>query len=170
MHSALKNWELPRISYYSFSLLILLFNSLLPLPSHPIFSLSLSLSLLFFFFYFPPLPPSPSQSPLAPFRSSAPQQYLSGGRSSPKRSGENFVGKFVNLNFRTYLTFLNWMPQALRMSESEIISHAGLDSAVFLRIYILGYSSLLLHPSHHLSLFSSNTLKSLSLSLSLLYK
>ncbi|KAG5013644.1 hypothetical protein JHK86_025905 [Glycine max] len=67
-----------------------------------------------------------------------PKWYLSGGRSSPKRSGENFVGKFVNLNFRTYLTFLNWMPQALRMSESEIISHAGLDSAVFLRIYILG--------------------------------
>ncbi|KAG4992257.1 hypothetical protein JHK87_025714 [Glycine soja] len=68
-----------------------------------------------------------------------PKWYLSGGRSSPKRNGENFVGKFVNLNFRTYLTFLNWMPQALRMSESEIISHAGLDSAVFLRIYILGF-------------------------------
>ena len=80
-----------------------------------------------------------------------PKWYLSGGRSSPKRSGENFVGKFVNLNFRTYLTFLNWMPQALRMSESEIISHAGLDSAVFLRIYILGYSSLLLHSSYLLS-------------------
>ncbi|KAG5007845.1 hypothetical protein JHK85_026387 [Glycine max] len=62
-----------------------------------------------------------------------PKWYLSGGRSSPKRSGENFVGKFVNLNFRTYLTFLNWMPQALRMSESEIISHAGLDSAVVVR-------------------------------------
>ncbi|RDX68327.1 CSC1-like protein, partial [Mucuna pruriens] len=66
-----------------------------------------------------------------------PKWYISGGRSTPRRSG-NFVGKFVNLNFRTYLTFLNWMPQALRMSESEIISHAGLDSAVFLRIYTLG--------------------------------
>ncbi|KAK7367034.1 hypothetical protein VNO80_09040 [Phaseolus coccineus] len=66
-----------------------------------------------------------------------PKWYLSGGRSSPRSSG-NFVGKFVNLNFRTYLTFLNWMPQALRMSESEIISHAGLDSAAFLRIYTLG--------------------------------
>ncbi|KAJ0053955.1 hypothetical protein Pint_03539 [Pistacia integerrima] len=43
-----------------------------------------------------------------------------------------------NLNFMTYLTFLNWMPQALKMSESQIISHAGLDSAVFLRIYTLG--------------------------------
>ncbi|KAL5178607.1 CSC1-like protein [Glycine soja] len=68
-----------------------------------------------------------------------PKWYISGDRSSPRRSGGNFVGKFVNLNFRTYLTFLNWMPQALRMSESEIISHAGLDSAAFLRIYTLGF-------------------------------
>ncbi|AES95620.1 putative calcium-dependent channel, 7TM region phosphate [Medicago truncatula] len=66
-----------------------------------------------------------------------PKWYISGGRSNP-RSSANFVGKFVNLNFKTYLTFLNWMPQALRMSETEIINHAGLDSAVFLRIYTLG--------------------------------
>lgn len=67
-----------------------------------------------------------------------PKWYISGGRTSPRNYG-NIVGKFVNLNFKTYLTFLNWMPQALKMSESEIIDHAGLDSAVFLRIYILGY-------------------------------
>ncbi|XP_048320085.2 CSC1-like protein At1g32090 [Ziziphus jujuba] len=66
-----------------------------------------------------------------------PKWYINGERASPRRS-TNFVGKFVNLNFKTYLTFLNWMPQAMRMSESEIINHAGLDSAVFLRIYILG--------------------------------
>ncbi|KAK3182922.1 hypothetical protein Dsin_030208 [Dipteronia sinensis] len=66
-----------------------------------------------------------------------PKWYINGTRSSPRRS-TNFVGKFVNLNFTTYLTFLNWMPKALRMTESEIINHAGLDSAVFLRIYILG--------------------------------
>eukprot|EP00268_Persea_americana_P033291 TRINITY_DN32985_c0_g1_i1.p1 TRINITY_DN32985_c0_g1~~TRINITY_DN32985_c0_g1_i1.p1 ORF type:complete len:418 (+),score=48.16 TRINITY_DN32985_c0_g1_i1:547-1800(+) len=66
-----------------------------------------------------------------------PKWYISGGRKSPRRS-RNIVGKFVNLNFRTYLTFLNWMPQALRMSEKEIIEHAGLDSAVYLRIYLLG--------------------------------
>ncbi|XP_028105479.1 CSC1-like protein At1g32090 isoform X1 [Camellia sinensis] len=65
-----------------------------------------------------------------------PKLYISGGRTSPKH--RNFVGKFVNLNCWTYITFLNWMPQALRMSESEIINHAGLDSAVFLRIYTLG--------------------------------
>ncbi|KAA8525709.1 hypothetical protein F0562_007564 [Nyssa sinensis] len=66
-----------------------------------------------------------------------PKWYISGGRTSPKRS-RNFVGKFVNLDLKTYLTFLNWMPQAMKMSEEEIINHAGLDSAVFLRIYILG--------------------------------
>ncbi|XP_068634228.1 CSC1-like protein At1g32090 [Aristolochia californica] len=66
-----------------------------------------------------------------------PKWYISGSRRSPRRSG-NVVGKFVNLNFKTYFTFLNWMPAALRMTESEIIEHAGLDSAVYLRIYILG--------------------------------
>jgi hypothetical protein len=66
-----------------------------------------------------------------------PKWYISGDRTSPRRS-RNFVAKFVNLNFKTYFTFLNWMPQAMRMSETEIINHAGLDSAAFLRIYILG--------------------------------
>ncbi|KAL0408003.1 UNVERIFIED_CONTAM: CSC1-like protein [Sesamum radiatum] len=64
--------------------------------------------------------------------------YIDGKRSSPRNNWGGVVGKFVNLNFKTYLTFLNWMPQALKMSESEIITHAGLDSAVFLRIYTLG--------------------------------
>lgn len=64
--------------------------------------------------------------------------YIVGKRSSPRSRGGG-VGKFVNLNIRTYFTFLNWIPQALKMSESEIIAHAGLDSAIFLRIYILGY-------------------------------
>ncbi|KAJ4728550.1 calcium permeable stress-gated cation channel 1 [Melia azedarach] len=66
-----------------------------------------------------------------------PKWYINGARSSPRRS-RNFVGKFVNLDFTTYLTFLNWMPQAMKMSETEIINHAGLDSAIFLRIYTLG--------------------------------
>ncbi|KAB5564282.1 hypothetical protein DKX38_004336 [Salix brachista] len=66
-----------------------------------------------------------------------PKWYISGGRSSPRRAG-NSVGKLVNLDIKTSLTFLNWMPQALKMSEAEIINHAGLDSAVFLRIYTLG--------------------------------
>ncbi|CAK9153261.1 unnamed protein product [Ilex paraguariensis] len=66
-----------------------------------------------------------------------PKWYINRARTSPKHTG-NFVGKFVNLNIKTYLTFLNWMPQALKMTEPEIINHAGLDSAVFLRIYTLG--------------------------------
>jgi hypothetical protein len=31
------------------------------------------------------------------------------------------------------------MPDALRMPELELIDHAGLDSAVYLRIYLIGY-------------------------------
>ncbi|KAJ8493176.1 hypothetical protein OPV22_014897 [Ensete ventricosum] len=66
-----------------------------------------------------------------------PKWYLKGIRSSPTHSG-NFIKKFVNLDCRTYLRFLNWMPAALRMPEPELIDHAGLDSAVYIRIYLLG--------------------------------
>ncbi|KAL8142733.1 hypothetical protein V2J09_015765 [Rumex salicifolius] len=66
-----------------------------------------------------------------------PKWYLRGLRSSPMRTGP-LVGKFVNLDFKSYFKFLNWMPDALRMPESELIEHAGLDSAIYLRIYLLG--------------------------------
>ncbi|XWS18171.1 hypothetical protein CRYUN_Cryun32bG0019600 [Craigia yunnanensis] len=66
-----------------------------------------------------------------------PKWYLKGLRSSPSRSGA-FLRKFVNLDFRSYLRFLNWMPDALKMPELELIDHAGLDSAVYLRIYLIG--------------------------------
>ncbi|XP_058193772.1 calcium permeable stress-gated cation channel 1-like [Rhododendron vialii] len=66
-----------------------------------------------------------------------PKWYLKGLRGSPSRSGA-FVGQFVNLDFRSYLRFLNWMPEALKMPELELIDHAGLDSTVYLRIYLLG--------------------------------
>ncbi|XP_009357481.1 calcium permeable stress-gated cation channel 1 [Pyrus x bretschneideri] len=66
-----------------------------------------------------------------------PKWYLKGLRESPTHSGA-FVRKFVNLDFRSYLRFLNWMPAALRMPEPELIDHAGLDSAVYLRIYLIG--------------------------------
>ncbi|XP_020098676.1 calcium permeable stress-gated cation channel 1-like isoform X2 [Ananas comosus] len=66
-----------------------------------------------------------------------PKWYLKGVRSSPSRSG-NIVQKFVNLDWRSYLRFLNWMPEALKMPEPELIEHAGLDSAVYLRIYLIG--------------------------------
>ncbi|KAJ4845998.1 hypothetical protein Tsubulata_043540 [Turnera subulata] len=67
-----------------------------------------------------------------------PKWYIKGLRSSPLGSGGAFVGKFVNLDFRSYIRFLNWMPAALQMPEPELIDHAGLDSAVYLRIYLTG--------------------------------
>ncbi|KAI4319459.1 hypothetical protein MLD38_033054 [Melastoma candidum] len=65
-----------------------------------------------------------------------PKWYLKGIRGSP-RAGR-FVSNFINLDFRTYLRFLNWMPAALKMPEPELIEHAGLDSAAYVRIYLLG--------------------------------
>ncbi|XP_039122565.1 CSC1-like protein At1g32090 [Dioscorea cayenensis subsp. rotundata] len=62
--------------------------------------------------------------------------YIKGMRKSNNRGG--VFQRFVNLDARSYVTFLNWMPEALRMSQADIIDHAGLDSAVYLRIYILG--------------------------------
>ena len=67
-----------------------------------------------------------------------PKWYLKGIRGSPT-SSRSVVGKFVNLDIRTYIKFLNWMPAALRMPEPELIDHAGLDSAVYIRIYVLGW-------------------------------
>eukprot|EP00262_Sarcandra_glabra_P021318 TRINITY_DN8953_c0_g1_i1.p1 TRINITY_DN8953_c0_g1~~TRINITY_DN8953_c0_g1_i1.p1 ORF type:complete len:769 (+),score=132.72 TRINITY_DN8953_c0_g1_i1:226-2532(+) len=66
-----------------------------------------------------------------------PKWYIKGLRSSPTHSGA-FVSKFVNLDARSYMKFLNWMPEALKMPELELIEHAGLDSAVYLRIYLIG--------------------------------
>jgi len=77
-----------------------------------------------------------------------PKWYLKGLRSSPLQAGL-FVSKFVNLDFKSYISFLSWMPSALQMPEPELIDHAGLDSAVFLRIYLLGYA-LINHSLWHL--------------------
>ncbi|RXH67993.1 hypothetical protein DVH24_028140 [Malus domestica] len=63
-----------------------------------------------------------------------PKWYLKGLRCSPFGG----VSKFVNLDFRLYAKFLNWMPAALQMPEPELVDHAGLDSAVYLRIYLTG--------------------------------
>ncbi|KAK6917782.1 CSC1/OSCA1-like, N-terminal transmembrane domain [Dillenia turbinata] len=66
-----------------------------------------------------------------------PKWYIKGLRSSPTHSGA-FVSRFVNLDHQSYVRFLNWMPAALQMPEPELIEHAGLDSAVYLRIYLIG--------------------------------
>ncbi|XP_020571249.1 calcium permeable stress-gated cation channel 1-like [Phalaenopsis equestris] len=66
-----------------------------------------------------------------------PKWYLKGLRSSPSSKGA-FVRKFVNLDYTSYLRIFAWIPAALKMPEPELIEHAGLDSAVYLRIYLLG--------------------------------
>ncbi|WZZ86407.1 hypothetical protein YC2023_114986 [Brassica napus] len=66
-----------------------------------------------------------------------PKWYLKGLRSSPVTSGA-FVTKVANFDFGSYIRFLNWIPAALKMPEAELIDHAGLDSAVYLRIYLIG--------------------------------
>ncbi|KAG4975528.1 hypothetical protein AAZX31_13G002500 [Glycine max] len=66
-----------------------------------------------------------------------PKWYLKGLRTDPVH-GRPLVSKFINLDWRAYLGSLNWMPEALRMPEPELIDHAGLDSAVYLRIYLIG--------------------------------
>lgn len=76
-----------------------------------------------------------------------PKWYRKGVRSSPTCAGA-FVSKFVNLDFKTYIRFLNWMPEALKMPEAELVDHAGLDSAVYLRIYLLGCVLGSLLPRH----------------------
>ncbi|KAL7197374.1 hypothetical protein ACSBR2_019998 [Camellia fascicularis] len=63
--------------------------------------------------------------------------YLMRLRSSPTHSLA-LIKKFANLDFKSYLKFLNRMPEALRMPKLELIDHAGLDSAVYLWIYLLG--------------------------------
>ncbi|XP_031501861.1 CSC1-like protein At1g32090 [Nymphaea colorata] len=66
-----------------------------------------------------------------------PKSYINGRRKSTTSSG-GLVPKFVNLKLITFLKFLNWMPEALNMSEKQIIDHASVDSAAYLRIYLLG--------------------------------
>lgn len=67
-----------------------------------------------------------------------PKWYILGLRTAAD-DGTTRVRKFVNLDYRSYLNFLNWVPHSLTMPQSELIDHAGLDSVVYLRIYLLGY-------------------------------
>ncbi|WOH03202.1 hypothetical protein DCAR_0522598 [Daucus carota subsp. sativus] len=66
-----------------------------------------------------------------------PKWYLKGLRNDPLQTSA-LVQKILNLDWKSYLSFLNWMPAALKMPEPELIDHAGLDSAVYLRIYRTG--------------------------------
>jgi hypothetical protein len=70
-----------------------------------------------------------------------PKLYLAHKRHQHDHAARSAFRRFVNLNLCTYVTFLSWVPGALRMSEPDLVAHAGLDSAVYLRIYTLGYAA-----------------------------
>ncbi|KAI5022618.1 hypothetical protein ZWY2020_059540 [Hordeum vulgare] len=68
-----------------------------------------------------------------------PKWYLKGTRTSPASAGATVAAaKYINLDMRSYLKFLSWMPAALKMPDDELIQHAGLDSVIYLRIYRTG--------------------------------
>ena len=74
-----------------------------------------------------------------------PKWYIKGvreGEESRERGGgkkRRSLSAMVNLDWRVYLHFLDWTKEALKMPEQELIEHAGLDSVIYLRIYLLGW-------------------------------
>jgi hypothetical protein len=69
-----------------------------------------------------------------------PKWYIKGDRkASTKEPGKFNLKHYVNTDYKVYLNLLGWMWEALKMPEEELIEHAGLDSAVFLRIFLLRY-------------------------------
>lgn len=73
-----------------------------------------------------------------------PKLYLKGLRTGGNRKFDRSMTKFFNLNYHAYLRVLDWCRPALQMSEDELIHHAGLDTALFLRVFVLGLVSYLL--------------------------
>lgn len=49
------------------------------------------------------------------------------------------VARYVNRSWRSYLHTMDWIWSTLRMTEAELIELVGLDSTVFLRIFLFGY-------------------------------
>lgn len=54
-------------------------------------------------------------------------------------------GVYFNMDIYQYLRVFHWARSALRKTEEEIIKHAGLDSAVYLHIYLVGWASINFH-------------------------
>ena len=70
-----------------------------------------------------------------------PKWYIKGvreGEEVRRRGRRRSISSMVNLDWRVYLHFLDWTKEALKMPEQELIEHAGLDSVIYLRIYLLG--------------------------------
>jgi hypothetical protein len=66
-------------------------------------------------------------------------------RDSPSSTSRNNTNnnnnnshRYFETDIRQYLWSFSWVAAALRMSEENLIEHAGLDSVVYLRIYLLG--------------------------------
>ncbi|XP_031503048.1 CSC1-like protein At1g32090 [Nymphaea colorata] len=66
-----------------------------------------------------------------------PKSYINGRRRST-RSSEGLGPKLVNLKLTTFVKFLNSIPEALEKEKEDIIKHDGVDSAAYLRLYLLG--------------------------------
>ncbi len=75
-----------------------------------------------------------------------PKLYLKGVlRDSPSSTSRNNNNnnnnnshRYFETDIRQYLWSFSWVAAALRMPEENLIEHAGLDSVVYLRIYLLG--------------------------------
>lgn len=64
----------------------------------------------------------------------------SGGTTCDQARSTNghSMNRYVNLNVKSYAHVMDWIWTTLRMRETELIEHAGLDSAVLLRVFLLG--------------------------------
>lgn len=60
------------------------------------------------------------------------------GGFGTRDSGTNSIGRFLNLNVKSYAHVMDWIWTTLRMPEAELIEHTGLDSALLLRVFLLG--------------------------------
>jgi hypothetical protein len=70
-----------------------------------------------------------------------PKLYIKGVRKGrPRASPRQLkpIEKYFNLEFYQYMRLFEWAKSALRKNEDDIIQHAGLDSAVFLRVFLVG--------------------------------
>lgn len=70
-----------------------------------------------------------------------PKLYITGVRKGrPRASPRQLkpIERYFNLDFTQYMGLFEWAKSALRKTENEIIQHAGLDSAVYLRIFLVG--------------------------------
>lgn len=72
------------------------------------------------------------------------KQYIIGVRKGRPRASprQQPLERYFNLDFTQYMGLFEWAKSALRKTEHEIIEHAGLDSAVYLRIFLVGLVSI----------------------------